>query len=150
MRLVKAAEMRSLDQEAWRRYGIPGIVLMENAGLSVVHYLLERFWSARPSGRKVLILAGPGNNGGDGLVVGRHLYNRGAGVEILLTAAPDSYQGDAAVNLKIVTAAGIPHWVFDDDWLLPPGGRPRPGRTGCRRPVWHRVPGSAPKSPWQR
>ncbi len=115
MRLVKAAVMRSLDQEAWRRYGIPGIVLMENAGLSVVHYLLERFWDARPSGRKVLILAGPGNNGGDGLVVGRHLYNRGAGVEILLTAAPDSYQGDAAVNLKIVSAAGIPHWVFDAD-----------------------------------
>ena len=48
-------------------------------------------------------------------MVGRHLYNRGAGVEILLTAAPDSYLGDAAVNLKIVSAAGIPHWVFDAD-----------------------------------
>jgi NAD(P)H-hydrate epimerase len=107
--------MRSLDQEAWQRYGIPGVVLMENAGLSVVQYLLERFWEHRPAGRKVLILAGPGNNGGDGLVVGRHLYNRGAGVEILLTAAQDSYHGDAAVNLKIVSAAGIPHWVFDAD-----------------------------------
>jgi len=113
MRLVKAAVMRSLDEEAWQRYGIPGIVLMENAGLSVVQHLLERFWERRPAGRKALILAGPGNNGGDGLVVGRHLYNRGAGVEILLTAAPDLYSGDAAVNLKIVAAAGIPHWVFD-------------------------------------
>ena len=64
MRLVKAAVMRALDQEAWRRYGIPGIVLMENAGLSVVQHLLERFWERRPAGRKVLILAGPGNNGG--------------------------------------------------------------------------------------
>ncbi|MGD0622612.1 MAG: NAD(P)H-hydrate dehydratase [Thermacetogeniaceae bacterium] len=115
MRLVKAAVMRSLDQEAGRRYGIPGIVLMENAGLSVVQYLLGRFWEHRPAGRKVLILAGPGNNGGDGLVVGRHLYNRGAGVEVLLTAAPDSYGGDAAVNLKIVSATGIAHWVFDAD-----------------------------------
>ncbi len=117
MRLVKAAVMRSLDQEAWQRYGIPGVVLMENAGLSVVQHLLEHFWERRPAGRKVLILAGPGNNGGDGLVVGRHLYNRGAGVEILLTAAPDSYLGDAAVNLKIVSAAGIPQWVFDADGL---------------------------------
>ena len=108
MRLVKAAVMRSLDQEAGRRYGIPGIVLMENAGLSVVQYILERFWEHRPSGRRVLILAGPGNNGGDGLVVGRHLYNRGAGVEILLTAAPDSYLGDAAVNLKIVPEPEAP------------------------------------------
>jgi NAD(P)H-hydrate epimerase len=113
MRLVKAALMRSLDQEAGQRYGIPGVVLMENAGLSVAQHLLERFWEQRPTGRKVLILAGPGNNGGDGLVVGRHLHNHGAGVDILLTAAPDSYQGDAAVNLKIVTATGIPHWVFD-------------------------------------
>jgi NAD(P)H-hydrate epimerase len=65
----------------------------------------------------VLILAGPGNNGGDGLVVGRHLYNRGAGVEILLTAALDSYSGDAAANLKIIAAIGVPHWVFEADDL---------------------------------
>jgi hydroxyethylthiazole kinase-like uncharacterized protein yjeF len=101
--------MRELDQEASRRYGIPGMVLMENAGLSVVHNILARF---RERSRKVLILAGPGNNGGDGLVVGRHLYNHGAVVEIILTAPPDSYRGDAAVNLNIVSAAGIPHWVF--------------------------------------
>ena len=117
MRLVKAAVMRSLDQEATRRYGIPSIVLMENAGLSVVQYILERFWEHRLSGRRALVLAGPGNNGGDGLVVGRHLHNRGAGVEIVLTAPPDSYQGDAAVNLSIVAAAGIPHWVFDASGL---------------------------------
>lgn len=113
MRLVQAATMRDLDLEATRRYGIPGIILMENAGLSVVQNVLARFWECCPSGRRVLILAGPGNNGGDGLVVGRHLYNRGAEVEIVLTAPPDSYCGDAAANLKIVTSAGIPYWVFD-------------------------------------
>ena len=52
MRLVKAAVMRSLDQEAWQRYGIPGVVLMENAGLSVVQHLLEHFWERRPAGRR--------------------------------------------------------------------------------------------------
>lgn len=113
VRLVKAAEMREMDREAWRRYGIPGAILMENAGLSVVATILERFWERRPAGKRALIIAGPGNNGGDGLVVGRHLYNRGAGVEILLTAAPDSYAGDAAVNLGIISAIGVPHWVFD-------------------------------------
>lgn len=110
MRLVTAAAMRGLDQEASRRYGIPSLVLMENAGLSVVHNVLTRF---RDRSRRVLILAGPGNNGGDGLVAGRHLYNRGTGVEIILTAPADSYRGDAAVNLNIVSAVGIPHWVFD-------------------------------------
>ncbi len=112
MRLVKAAEMRELDQEATRRYGIPSIILMENAGLNVVAAVLSRFWGEGPRGRTALVLAGPGNNGGDGLVAGRHLFNRGARVNILLTAPPESYQGDAAANLKIVTEMGIPCQVF--------------------------------------
>ncbi len=113
MRLVKAEVMRELDAEATRRFHIPSIILMENAGLSVVQAIEQHYWSGGPDGRRALILAGPGNNGGDGLVVGRQLFNRGAGVEIILTAPPDSYRGDAAVNLQIVTAAGIPHWVLD-------------------------------------
>ncbi len=112
MRLVKAAEMRELDQEATRRYGIPSLLLMENAGLSVVSAVLSRFWENEPRGKVALIVAGPGNNGGDGLVVGRHLFNRGARVEILLTAPPESYKGDAAINLKIVAEMGIPYQVF--------------------------------------
>lgn len=114
MRLVRAAEMRQLDQEAIHRFEIPGLILMENAGLSILQAVLDLFWDHRPEGKSALIVAGPGNNGGDGLVVARHLYNRGAKVEIFLTALPESYQGDAAVNLRIVTAMGIPYKVFDE------------------------------------
>ena len=113
VRLIKAEVMRELDLEATRRFHIPSIILMENAGLSVVQAIRQHYWGGDPDGWKALILAGPGNNGGDGLVVGRHLFNRGARVEIILTAPPDSYRGDAAVNLQVVAAAGIPHWVLD-------------------------------------
>lgn len=113
MKLVKAAEMRELDQEAIQRFQIPGMILMENAGLSIVNAILDRRWDHDPVGKSVLIIAGPGNNGGDGLVVGRHLLNKGSRVEIFLTAPPESYQGDAAANLKIVQAMGIPCRVYD-------------------------------------
>lgn len=112
MRLAKAGEMRELDQEATRRYGIPGLILMENAGLSVVKAILSRFWHNEPRGRKALIIAGPGNNGGDGFVVARHLYNMGANVRIFLTSNPDLYKGDAAVNLRIISEMGIKYNIF--------------------------------------
>lgn len=112
MRLVKSQEIKKLDQDATRRFGIPSILLMENAGLQVVETVLFRFWNEGAEGRTALILAGPGNNGGDGLVVARHLFNKGAGVKIFLAAPPESYQGDAAVNLEIVTKMGIPLKVY--------------------------------------
>ncbi len=108
MRLVTAEEMREIDQRAMREFGIPGVVLMENAGLRVVEVILERFWEGRARGRKALVLAGPGNNGGDGLVVARHLFNRGAEVKVFLTAPPDAYGGDAGVNLAAARAFGVP------------------------------------------
>ncbi|AFV12054.1 carbohydrate kinase-like protein [Thermacetogenium phaeum DSM 12270] len=117
MRLVQADEMRELDREATRRFGIPGLLLMENAGLSIVDVILKRFWDNKPQGKRILILAGPGNNGGDGFVVGRHLFNRGAEVKILITAPPDSYGGDAEVNLKIVSEMGIPLRVLEPERL---------------------------------
>ncbi|MGB9791451.1 MAG: NAD(P)H-hydrate dehydratase [Thermacetogeniaceae bacterium] len=115
MRLVKAAEMRQLDQEAMTRYQIPGLVLMENAGLSVVKAVLDIFWDHSTKGKKALVVAGPGNNGGDGLVVARHLYNRGAEVEVFLAAHPDFYRGDAAVNMQIIKAIGVPYHVFGEE-----------------------------------
>lgn len=115
MRLVRAAEMRQLDQEAMNQYRIPGLILMENAGLSIVRAVLEIFWDHSPEGKKALVVAGPGNNGGDGFVAARHLYNRGAKVEIFLTSPPESYRGDAAVNLQIVAAMGIPYKIFDEN-----------------------------------
>jgi hydroxyethylthiazole kinase-like uncharacterized protein yjeF len=108
MRLVKAAEMREMDLEATRRYGIPGLILMENAGLAIVDVIIDHFFGGKPQGKQVFIIAGPGNNGGDGFVVGRHLFNRGALVQFLITTDPQYYRGDAAVNLKIINDMELP------------------------------------------
>jgi len=117
MRLVTAAEMRELDQEAMSRFNIPGLILMENAGISIVNAIVDRLWDGDPKGKKIFIIAGPGNNGGDGFVVGRHLFNMGAAVKILITAPKGSYRGDAAENLKIISSMGISCQVFEAKML---------------------------------
>ena len=105
--------MRGLDQRAIEEYGIPGIVLMENAALGVVRHM-EGF-CGDPDGKRVLVVCGPGNNGGDGMAVARHLANRGARVEIVFLNDPESYSGDAAINRDIVRAMNIPATVAADD-----------------------------------
>ncbi|MGB4504345.1 MAG: NAD(P)H-hydrate dehydratase [Syntrophaceticus sp.] len=112
MRLVKAAEMREMDLDATRRYGIPGLILMENAGLGIVDVIVNRCFRGKPQGKKVVIVAGPGNNGGDGFVVGRHLFNRGALVKFIISTSPENYSGDAAVNFKIINDMGLPYQVL--------------------------------------
>jgi len=107
MWLVTSDEMRSLEQAAIQAYGIPSLLLMENAGLAVFHCAREIF-HGRQEGKRVLILAGKGNNGGDGLVAARHLSNNGAEVKIFLLGKPEELQGDAQVNWQIVKAMGIP------------------------------------------
>jgi len=63
MRLVKAAQMREMDLDATRKYSIPSLILMENAGLSIVQVIKERFLGEEVQGKRVFIIAGPGNNG---------------------------------------------------------------------------------------
>lgn len=99
--LVTAGEMRTLDQTAINEYGIPGMVLMENAGLAVVDVIKDHF-SGKLKGTRILILVGKGNNGGDGLVVARHLSNAGCDVKVFLLCKPEELQGDAAANWQIV------------------------------------------------
>lgn len=100
MKLATSAQMRALDNEAIDRYGIPGIVLMENAGRGTVHQLVKHF--GHPEGRKVAVFVGPGNNGGDGLVIARLLHQMGAFPVIYLLAPFDAMKGDAAINLDNV------------------------------------------------
>lgn len=99
MRLVTASEMGSMDKKAINEYGIPGVVLMENAGLRVVEVISQILGDLK--GKKVVIFAGKGNNGGDGFVVARHLHNLGSEVQVFLAAEPEHIKGDAAVNLNI-------------------------------------------------
>ena len=100
MRLARAEEMRALDGRAIEEYGIPGVVLMENAGQATVRAMEEAFGPL--AGRRAAIFVGPGNNGGDGLVIARGLHQLGARVRVLLLVAPEKIRGDAAVNWRIV------------------------------------------------
>ncbi|HLB25581.1 MAG TPA: NAD(P)H-hydrate dehydratase [Nitrospirota bacterium] len=97
MKLATAAEMRELDRAAVEDYGIPGIVLMENAGRGAVSEVVHAWGPV--AGRKFVIFCGKGNNGGDGLVIARHLHNKGAKVAVRLF--PDEMKGDAGTNLAI-------------------------------------------------
>lgn len=99
MKAVTAGEMREIDRKAIHEFGLQGVVLMENAGRRVAEAVAERLGTV--FGRTVTVFAGKGNNGGDGLVAARHLYNMGADVKVLLLDKPENINGDAAVNLKI-------------------------------------------------
>lgn len=108
MFIASAEEMRALDRLAIQELGIPGVVLMENAGLRVVEVIGQVLGGLK--GRKVMVLAGKGNNGGDGFVIARHLLNRGVEVKTLLLADPDQISGDARINLEILQKMG--HKLF--------------------------------------
>lgn len=99
MKIVTAAEMRALDEAASAVYGIPSIVLMENAGLQVFAEIKEMLGEVK--GKRVLVFVGRGNNGGDGFVVARHLINAGAEVKIFLLCRSEEIKGDAGVNFQI-------------------------------------------------
>lgn len=94
---------REVDQIAVEEFGLPSIVLMENAARGVAGAVLEAM-SGMDQGRGhgVLVVCGSGNNGGDGLAVARHLHNAGLPVGIVLVAEGDILPGDAAVNLRVV------------------------------------------------
>lgn len=91
--------MKALDKTAIEEYGIPGLVLMENAGRQVVEVIRQVLGEVR--GKYVTIFIGKGNNGGDGLVAARHLLNMGAGVKVLALVDAGEISGDAAINLEI-------------------------------------------------
>lgn len=99
MKAVTAAQMREIDQKAALDYSVPGIVLMENAGIRVAQAVVEKLGCVK--GRTVTIFAGKGNNGGDGLVAARHLFNMGAEVKVLILSTLDRVAGDARTNLEI-------------------------------------------------
>jgi ADP-dependent NAD(P)H-hydrate dehydratase / NAD(P)H-hydrate epimerase len=100
MRVTSVAQMREMDGKAIRELGIPEDLLMENAGLAAAAVLVDaaraRWGGVR--GRRVVVLCGVGNNGGDGLVVARRLHSAGATVRVLLLGDPSGYRGAAARN----------------------------------------------------
>ncbi|HXG11682.1 MAG TPA: NAD(P)H-hydrate epimerase [Gemmataceae bacterium] len=96
-------EVRTIDRRAIEEFGVPGVVLMENAGRGTAELLL-----ALGIQGPVVICCGKGNNGGDGFVIARHLDNRRVPVRVLLFCRPEELTGDAAINYHIVSKSGLP------------------------------------------
>ncbi len=103
MKIVTADEMRDIDRRTIEDYGIPGLVLMERAGLAVASRVRALF----PL-KKVVVLCGGGNNGGDGLVAARDLYNSGVKVSVIMATKKEALSSACAVQYQIVKKMVIP------------------------------------------
>ena len=106
-------QSRAIDSIAIARYGIPGMVLMENAGRGVVDVLLSLDPSLTSVATErpvpaISILCGKGNNAGDGFVIARHLLIQGAQAKVILLSPPDQLQGDALLNYQILCHTEVP------------------------------------------
>jgi len=105
MKIVTAAEMQEIDRRATAEFGIPSILLMENAGLQVALEIEKSFPDCLRL--PISIFCGKGNNGGDGFVAARHLLNRGRAVHVFLFGKAAEIKGDAATNLEILKRMGV-------------------------------------------
>src|SRR5262245_27187409 len=102
---LSRAQVRELDERATKEFGVPSIVLMENAGRNAAELL-----ATTDTRGTVAVCCGKGNNGGDGFVIARHLDRMGFGVLALLFAPAESLSGDARTNWDILQKSHIPHW----------------------------------------
>jgi NAD(P)H-hydrate epimerase len=98
--VLTAEEMRWCDEKTIRSFGVPGLLLMENAGRGIVEFLRDNY---KPlDSKQILIVCGKGNNGGDGFVVARLLLNYALFVTVLIVVSPSEFQGDAKKNYEIL------------------------------------------------
>ncbi len=104
MKVVTAEQMQELDRKAIETYRIPGIVLMENAGRGAAEVILATFPEIQKM--KIAVIAGKGNNGGDGFVIARYLLNRGISVKVFLLTDSNVLRGDAETNFQMVRRMG--------------------------------------------
>ena len=105
MKFCTAAEMRRLDEKTIKECGLPGVVLMENAGRGAARLTREHFGDL--AGKNVTVVCGRGNNGGDGFVMGRIFHGWGAAVRFFLLSTRDRVGGDARVNLDVALKMGL-------------------------------------------
>lgn len=120
VRTVTAAEMREIDRLTIEEFGIPSYELMERAGRAVAEKAAEL---AGPPPKKILVLAGKGNNGGDGLAAARHLHQKGYRVEVFLFSEGKKLKADPARNFVANAKLGIPCRVVGEHfaWETVPG-----------------------------
>ena len=96
-KVLTAEQMRTVDRLTTERYGIPSILLMENAAHAVARVITEKLGGS-VEGKSVLVLCGKGNNGGDGAAIARLLSDAKARVRLILFAKSEQTRGDARTN----------------------------------------------------
>ncbi|MGE3669213.1 MAG: NAD(P)H-hydrate epimerase, partial [Polyangiaceae bacterium] len=96
-------QVRAFDTRAINECGVPGVILMENAGRGAAEIIAAEL---RTPGAPVLVLCGPGNNGGDGFVVARRLLTLGHQPQVFLTCDPEKLRGDALINYRAYVGLG--------------------------------------------
>ena len=134
MIVVTAEQMREMDRLTIQKYGVPSLTLMERAGQAVTQASLQNF--ARNAKQGVLIVAGKGNNGGDGFVVARLLKKR-IPCEVALLARKDELSPDAAHNLRAYLKLKGKVTEISADQLELLGERMKPEGADRRCDTWH-------------
>jgi NAD(P)H-hydrate epimerase len=110
-RTITAEQARRLDRLAIDRLGVPGVVLMENAAINAAAILLDQLddrLDLPPHRLTACIACGPGNNGGDGYAIARHLHNWGVDARLYAARSIERLHGDAATNARICRGLGLP------------------------------------------
>ncbi|GHI00187.1 NAD(P)H-hydrate dehydratase [Neobacillus kokaensis] len=107
-------EMQQMDQYTMERLGLPGVVLMENAGGRVVEEILSCTSCKNP---KVVVLAGGGNNGGDGFVIARRLVDLGLKPLLCLMVNPERLKGDAKIHFDVYVNRGLPVFYLQENTM---------------------------------
>jgi len=124
IKIVSNDQMKAMDNKTIDELGVPGMVLMENAGRQTYEYILDFITEIDLTGR-IDIYCGKGNNGGDGYVIARHFFNNGYPVRILSVGDPEDLRGDAKTNYFICKKYNIPLVVLNSTDQLkgqkPPG-----------------------------
>lgn len=111
MQLVTNLQMKAIEQKAIKA-GVPSLLLMENAAMAMTNLIIKDGF------KKILLLCGKGNNGGDGLACGRQLFARGIFVKIIFVGKPENATPDCLTNLNAAKALNIPIKYIEDDCLI--------------------------------
>jgi NAD(P)H-hydrate epimerase len=119
-KIVTAAQMRAIDERAIQGMGIPSLTLMENAGRGVATLVRDRIFEDSIKGKRVAVVCGRGNNGGDGFVAGRYLAEWGARVTFYLIGARSTIKGDAKINCDRLMKVHLPVVELSEGGPKPP------------------------------
>jgi NAD(P)H-hydrate epimerase len=117
MYLVNAREMQQMDRRTIEEIGLPGRILMENAGRGATRFFLKHLYG-KDAGKHVAVVAGRGNNGGDGFVMARYLSQKQIPVTVYLLSESGRLQGDAKANLELLHSLAVPVEEIKDEKIF--------------------------------